>query len=365
MKRLHVFLVVPALRNAGPIKGVVAIANYFVRTVDVTVVALRRSEPVDLNFDRRVNIECLDCYSLFLFPLAIWKYYRLLSGFGVNIRKVSLSVGFSADALNVLVPNVDMRLTSVRGNLIANYSNDYGAKGLALARMHHLLFRFMDKVVVMNESMRQQVFQLSGVKSHIVGNFVDETQLRNCRVTKPKSGGGRFVFVGSLSNRKRVGKIIEAIRDLIDRGYDVQAHIVGDGPLKDDLHALTRELNLKEHIKFHGALPNPYAILQESDVFVLPSLSEGVSRASLEALYFGLPIVLADVDGNKDLVEKGTNGFLVSEQFSEKELADAMLMANQLAVSSTEYKNLLPLHCQQEEQGQNLLDIITRAHGSV
>ena len=63
LDRVHVFLLVPAFKNTGPIKGVVAMANDLVRSVGVTVVALRRSDPFELNFEvvqieLRIAINC-------------------------------------------------------------------------------------------------------------------------------------------------------------------------------------------------------------------------------------------------------------------------------------------------------------------
>ena len=284
-------------------------ANYLVRSVAVTVVALRRSDPVELNFDSGVQIELLDCNRFLSFPWGIWKYRQMLSSCCEKTWKVSISAGFSADVLNVFASKADITVSSVRGNLIANYIGDYGWKGSVLARLHYLLLRLVQKIIVMNKTMQDQVLKMSGVHSQIVGNFIDETYLCHHRIVRTKADLLRFVFVGSISKRKRVDRFIGALRVLLDRGFDVRADIVGDGPLRQRIEDLAEDLLPNGRVKLHGALPNPYAVLQQNDVFVLPSSSEGVSRASLEALFFGLPIVLADVDGNKDLVTPEVNGF--------------------------------------------------------
>ena len=361
LDRVHVFLLVPAFKNTGPIKGVVAMANDLVRSVGVTVVALRRSDPFELNFDSGVQIECLDCDKLSMFPLGIWWYRKIISSCCEKSWKVSISVGFSADVLNVFASKADITVSSVRGNLIENYIADYGWKGSVLARVHYLLFRLVQQTIVMNKTMQSQVLKMSGVHSHIVGNFIDETQLCHHRIARTKGDLLRFVFVGSISKRKRVDRFIGALRVLLDRGFDVRADVIGDGPLRQSIENLAEDLLPHGRVKLHGALPNPYAVLQQNDVFVLPSSSEGVSRASLEALYFGLPIVLADVDGNKDLVTPEVNGFLVPENFSEIELADAMFRAYRLFDTDTLPDNLLPMHCRQADQVQSLLRIVARA----
>ena len=158
---------------------------------------------------------------------------------------------------------------------------DYGWKGSVLARVHYLLFRLVQQTIVMNKTMQSQVLKMSGVHSHIVGNFIDETQLCHHRIARTKGDLLRFVFVGSISKRKRVDRFIGALRVLLDRGFDVRADVIGDGPLRQSIENLAEDLLPHGRVKLHGALPNPYAVLQQNDVFVLPSSSEGVSRACL------------------------------------------------------------------------------------
>jgi glycosyltransferase involved in cell wall biosynthesis len=79
--------------------------------------------------------------------------------------------------------------------------------------------------------------------------------------------------------------------------------------------------NLARTVTCHGELANPYAILQKADCLVIPSESEGVPRSALEALYYGIPCILRDVDGNRELITPGRNGYLFREDW---ELAEAM-----------------------------------------
>ena len=72
----------------------------------------------------------------------------------------------------------------------------------------------------------------------------------------------------------------------------------------------------------------PVPVVAAADVFVLPSLSEGVSRAALEALHLGLPCVLRDADGNGALVRSGVNGELFA---TDADLPDAIDRAIDLA----------------------------------
>ena len=78
-----------------------------------------------------------------------------------------------------------------------------------------------------------------------------------------------------------------------------------------NLKYLTEELEIQGQVFFRGKQENIPAILSETDIFVLPSLSEGMSNVLLEAMACGLPIVATAVGGNSDLISDRHNGLLV------------------------------------------------------
>jgi len=86
--------------------------------------------------------------------------------------------------------------------------------------------------------------------------------------------------------------------------------IVGDGPLLEHLKGLAQELGIDSLVYFSGALDNIPKALQALDIFVLPSLNEGISNTILEAMACGLPVIATAVGGNVELVEDGVNGCL-------------------------------------------------------
>ena len=87
----------------------------------------------------------------------------------------------------------------------------------------------------------------------------------------------------------------------------------------------------------------------------LPSLSEGTSRASLEALFIGLPCVLRKIDGNSELVEDGCNGILFEK---DSDLYLAMLSALNIVDLNSGHEDLLPLFFRQEYSSKKYLKLI-------
>ena len=99
--------------------------------------------------------------------------------------------------------------------------------------------------------------------------------------------------------------------------------IVGDGPVRPQVEALVDELGLREVVWLAGERSDVPALMQGMDVFVLPSLAEGISNTVLEAMASGLPVIASDVGGNPELVDAGVTGFLVPPADTEA-WADAM-----------------------------------------
>ncbi len=88
--------------------------------------------------------------------------------------------------------------------------------------------------------------------------------------------------------------------------------IVGDGPLYTMLTQMIEQLALQDVVWLAGERDDVPSLLQVMDVFVLPSLGEGISNTVLEAMASGLPVIATAVGGNLELVEEGFNGALIA-----------------------------------------------------
>ncbi|WP_375571401.1 glycosyltransferase [Ahrensia marina] len=265
-----------------------------------------------------------------------------------------ISFCLSADAMALLVRKSAHWISSVRGNLPRNYHFDYGLTGLLLAKLHLMTLGLADKVVAMTEPMAEQVGCYINRRPAIIGNFVDEAVLEPYRRPAGRNKPLHFVFLGSLSARKQPLELIAAAHQLINSGKTIQVTLVGEGVLRADIEAAIRSANLKDNIQLTGQLDDPYLILAQADALVLPSMSEGVSRAVLEALHLGIPAVLRDVDGNREVIEPGINGTLFSDP---AQLSRCMLEAADLRRSITSQQSLLPSRFRQKACASSYLDL--------
>ena len=131
--------------------------------------------------------------------------------------------------------------------------------------------------------------------------------------------------VGRLDPVKDMQTLIDTIHRLtfnISNKKKIELLIVGSGPEEQKLKARALELQVSDRIYFIGERNDIPELMQAMDVFVLPSIAEGISNTLLEAMASGLPIVATRVGGNPEVVEDGVTGVLFepgnSVGFAEK-----------------------------------------------
>jgi len=124
---------------------------------------------------------------------------------------------------------------------------------------------------------------------------------------------GAFVIgtVGRLDPIKGHVHLLGAAAEVVTKHPRCHFVFVGQGPAGDALAEQASALGLNGHVHFLGARNDIPQLLREMDIFVLPSLSEGMSNALLEAMATGLPIVATRVGGSTELVKDGISGLLV------------------------------------------------------
>lgn len=124
------------------------------------------------------------------------------------------------------------------------------------------------------------------------------------------SKGPVVLFVGRLVKEKGLDRLLRVWASL--PGHETMLLlIVGDGPVREDLEAQTRNLRLLSSVRFVGHQADVSKFYSIADLFVLPSRTEGMSNSLLEAMAAGLPVVASNVGGNKDVIKDQQSGFLV------------------------------------------------------
>jgi len=120
-----------------------------------------------------------------------------------------------------------------------------------------------------------------------------------------------IITIADFIRRKRIDLCIATAKILLDQGCMFKWLIVGDGLLMSNTTAAIQKAELQKHIVLAGHQKDVRPFLSASDIFMLLSMQEGLPRSLLEAGAMGIPAVVSDIRGNRDLVDNGVNSFLV------------------------------------------------------
>ena len=140
--------------------------------------------------------------------------------------------------------------------------------------------------------------------------FAPVTDLTTAQ-TRVGLGPETVLFLGRLDPQKGLDVALAAWARVVARRPTAQLVLAGDGPARRMLETQVGTVGLGASVRFLGARPDPEALLGASQVFLLPSRSEGLSNALLEAMATGLACVASRIGGNSDVLEHGVTGLLI------------------------------------------------------
>ena len=139
-----------------------------------------------------------------------------------------------------------------------------------------------------------------------------------------------IVTVAEFIKRKNYNTMLETIKELKNRNENVKFVICGRGQEEENIKSQIKQLGIEENVLLLGFRKDINRILTASDMFMLASFQEGLTLSVIEAMSFGLPCVVSDVRGNRDLIADGKGGFVVETE-NESMFADKIqsLVKNQ------------------------------------
>ncbi len=205
---------------------------------------------------------------------------------------------------------------SEASNLI--YSTFYKDTGRASLYLKNIVCRLADAVVAVSQGVADGLNQLFKIDSKIrvIHNGLDLEEIE--KRGREEASHPWFnreepiaVAVGRLVNAKGFSYLIEAVK-LINSKTPLRLLIMGDGVLKEELKKRAEEIGIKDKVDFLGVKKNPFAYMTRCDLFVLPSLYEGLPNVLVEAMALGLPVISTDCPhGPNEIIEDGRNGILI------------------------------------------------------
>ena len=179
----------------------------------------------------------------------------------------------------------------------------------------------INKVVAVSEDLKRDLMKYEKLPANridVIINGIDqnkydvvidiEEQKRKLEIGSDK------MIIGTcarLSEQKGLIYLLQAVRDILKHRSDFCVLIVGDGPLRGSLESAAEEYRISEYIKFLGYRDDIPALLQLMDVYVLPSVFEGLPLSLLEAMAAKRAIIATRVGDNEKVLDDGNNGLLV------------------------------------------------------
>lgn len=265
---------------------------------------------------------------------------------GWDVISMNKSSGFRPD----LVVTLSRRLRQLRPDVVHTHNTAgylYGVSASVLARVPRVihtrhgqrfeaskrqtlsfrwLSRWVDQVVSVSEDGRRLTIDegIEDQRACTIRNGIDLDRFRYIGPTP----GGPVVMVARLSREKDVATLLHAMaivgNNFADSDPPLRLDIVGDGSERVALERLSRQLGVESSVSFLGHRDNIHDALSGASMFVLPSLTEGISLTLLEAMACGLPVVATQVGGTPEVVLPGVTGTLVPPR-DPTAMAEAMM----------------------------------------
>jgi len=192
-----------------------------------------------------------------------------------------------------------------------------------------------DLILTVSESFKQYVtpFIRHTDKIKVIPNGFDEKRFKPI---DHENETAQLISVCRLVPAKGLDVLLHACAELKKKGHSFVLHLIGDGPIREELEQLAVELNLYDDIIFYGYMLHPEQFMPFFDVFVLPSRAEAFGSVFAEAALCRLALVGTNVGGIAEQIENGVNGLLVPPD-SPEELARAL----EQVILDSEYRSKL------------------------
>lgn len=258
-------------------------------------------------------------------PTLVFQVSKIIKENGINILQTH---GYKGNIIGYLVS----RLHPVPWVAFAHGYTSDNAKIRLYNRLDKMVLRKADRVVVVSNALKAflENSRVPAEKISVIHNAIDENgfspeatpdQIRERHNLKKDQ---KIIgVVGRLNPEKGQMIFLRGFQEVVRAFPDTRALIIGDGQDMDILKEYCKHHQLESNVIFTGYQPDIGGYYRVLDLLVLPSLSEGLPNAILEAMSFGIPVIGTSVGGVPEVID-GKNGILVPAN-DHKALAEKMI----------------------------------------
>ncbi|VAX11605.1 hypothetical protein MNBD_GAMMA26-6 [hydrothermal vent metagenome] len=279
--------------------------------------------------------------SVIFFPLFIYDLYCIFTRLVRIVKKDQIDILHAHLPDSSLIAIVVGKLTNTTVVLTVHNNFALPSKRKAPLRdalrtlVTNMVFKRANYIITVGNDIRDSLYDALGYRVAIKTVYNGVDYLRYARDLKKldhlqfrqslgiSDKATIVTTVGRLDKQKGHTYLIDAAQQLIDDYPALIFLLVGEGELKEKLMDQVQSLQLSNNFIFLGNRNDVPDILAMSDLFVLPSIYEGIPLVILEAMAAGLPVVATDIAGTRELVESGVDGLLAKTE-SPKDIARTM-----------------------------------------
>lgn len=243
--------------------------------------------------------------SKYLFPFVAWRYASALQqerSYDLIWAMMANQAGLAALFFKIRFSSVPYLLTLQEGDS----EWDIWRRTWWLRPLYKMIYRRADRIQAISNFLAERAQRL-GYRGQIaiVPNGIAENFFRH----GDRPNQSTLISVSRLVKKNGVADIIKALLLL----PTAKLILVGDGDLRQSLEQLARQLNVSDRVEFAGSIPASQVAEQiaRADIFIRPSLSEGLGSAFLEAMAGGVPVIATNVGGIGDIVKDKETGWIV------------------------------------------------------
>ena len=252
-------------------------------------------------------------------PLSIYKLYRLLKSHKFDIIHTHAYSAGTIGRVSAFLAGVTIVIS--HNHSVYTYYNKY------YHFVEWLLSFITDRVICISDKINvfaREIQRISAKELITIHNGIDDV----CAVTGKRSSGLKKELgipikhsvvgtIAHLEEHKGLKYLLKAASLLLASRSDISFLFVGEGTLKGELKKLCVDLKIEKDVIFAGERSDIPGLLFSIDIFVLPSLREGLPLAILEAMACGKPVIATNVGGIPEVLKHGENGILVSPKDPE------------------------------------------------
>lgn len=290
---------------------------------NVVVCSVGQGGPLQKEFEK-LNLKVIVFRKKFAFDFSlIFKVARLIREEHIDIVQTTL---LYADLIGAIAAKIAKVPIVISWETVSHGANDCLRVKLRHKLGYRFAMKFVKKIVAVSNETRDSIIKSRGIQSDKLLTIHYGVDLRKYNgadgATNKKELGisGDAPVIGIVARLEEVKGhkyFVQAIPKLIEKFPNIKCILIGDGSLRKSLETQVEELNLKSCFHFLGFRDDVQAWLNAMDIFVLPSISEGLPNVVLEAMACKKPVIATAVGGIPEAVIDGVTGSLIPPRDSD------------------------------------------------